>query len=580
MPKVTLNGQTFSDKDKQIAGLNEITATIRHESETGGSAFSFTGELTFYGEAYEIIRQQILLAPTPHLIKVPIQIYSDECPDIPFIGYIEGGSVRWCEISSKDETCSASAQIIDGSTIAEKLACVKNTIIWKRLPKFGSSQISAGEDTTRKARYLAFCVQPRPAIIFEMMMIYYLLMRVVLTPVIIVVGLIVKVINLIITAVNTIPFLPNIQLIDFDGNDDTGVFEEFGNILDRLNNFITGCGAKHKTPFIHSYVQNVCEICGLTLQSSILSPGGYYHNLMRLDAPSYSTRPGYSNNKIEEVYQRNSPNLNGAQLLDEMERNLNWEWWIQGSVLRVEPRGEVEGLIWVEQGDGTEITSFCLETTDETVKAFGVYEYAQDAADRSANEVRKDWSEVIDWNVPPNDIQRGALERTLQYSTALFRKDNNGDGVMPIDEDFYNTNAAFPNLLNWKNVLILSNGVSSLPKLLIWDGVSPQDNARVQRWKVPGTDKWDYNIPMWMKKTHPAGPTLYNTSFEKTDNPRLAGVRLRTFTMDILLTCDLLKTAPEARLVKAFVQGELKTGKIDEITIHYATMTASIKGKI
>lgn len=578
MPKVTLNGQTFTNADKQIAGLDEITATIRHESETGGSAFSFTGELTFYGEAYEIIKTQILQAASPHLVKLPILIYSDECPDIPFVGYVEGGSVDWCEISSNEIVCSAKAQIVDGSTVAEKLACVKNTIIWKRLPKFGSTEVTLGEDTARKGRYLAFCIQPRPAIIFEMIMLNFIIMRIILTPVVIVTGLIVKVINLIITAVNTIPFLPNIPLIDFDGNDDTGVFEEFKILLDRVNNLITGCGAKHKTPFIHSYLQNVCDICGLTLQSSILSPGGYYHNLMRLDAPSYTSRPGYTNTKIEEVYRKQAPNLNGAQLLDEMNRNLNWEWWIDGTTLRIEPKGEIDGLVWVEQGDGTEIVSFCLSTTDETVKAYGVYEYAQDASDKSANEVRMDWSEVIDWNVPPNDVQRGALERTLQYSTALFRKDNNGDGVMPIDEDFYNQNATFPNLANWKNVLILSNGVSSLPKLLVWDGVSPQENARVVKWKVG--EKWDYNVPMWMKKTHPSGKTLYNTSFEKTDDPKVLDSRLRTFTMDILLTCALLETAPEARLVKAFVQGTLKTGKIEEITLHYSTMKATIKGKI
>lgn len=579
MPIVNLNGQTFSSADNQIAGLENITATIRREDSTGGAAFSFTGELVFYGDAYKIIRDLILLAPAPHLVKVPITIYGDECPEQPFIGYVEGANVEWCEVNTKRLPCSAKAQVIDGSTVAENLACVKNTIIWARKEKFGSTAISAGEDTFRPARYLTYCVEYRPRALAEVLMLYYLMQRTIFTPLIFSFALVITVINAIITAVNTIPFLPNIPLIDFDGNDDTGAFAEFSNLLDLVNDLVTGCGAKHKTPFIHSYLQNVCDVCGLTLQSSILSPGGAYHNLMRMDAAQYASLPGSSDAKIESTYLDNAPNLNGGQFLDELNQNLNWEWWLDGNVLRVEPKGEVQGFVWLEEGDGTVVKSFCLATTDETINAYGVYEYVQDAADNASNEVRNDWGAVNDWNTPPNDLQRGALQRTLPYSAALFRKDNQGDSTLPIDKPIYNNSIAFPNLANWKNVLVMSKAVTSFPKLLMWDGTSAVKNARVARFKVG--DKWDYNTAMWLRETHPSGiPTLYKSSFEKTDNPRLSGIRLRTFTMEVCLTCELIASAPKARLVKHSVQGTMKTGKIEQIVINYQTMTATVTGKI
>lgn len=576
MPIVNLNGQVFKTG---IAGLEGITATIRRSSGTGGAAFSFTGELTFYGEAYNIIRELIILSPVPHLVKIPISVYTDQCPEHPFVGYVEGANVEWCEIGADNVPCSAKAQIIDGSAISERLACVRNTIIWDKLPKYGFQFVSDGEDTARKARYVTMCIEFRPRALAEVIMILYVIMRTVMMPAMFIISVVVVIINAIITAINTIPFVPNIAEIDFDGNDDTGPFQEFRNLLDMMNNFITGCGAKHKAPFVHSYIQNVCDVCGLTLSSSILSPGGYYNNLMRLDATAYHTQPGASVGEIEQCYNKQKPNLNGAQFLDELRQNLNWDWSINGSTLVIEPAGDIQGLIWFEQGDGVVIKSFCIHTTDETVKAYGVYEYAQDAADNACNEVKNDWGAVVDWNTPPNDVQRGAYEKNLTYSAALFRKDNQGDSKIPIDKDFYNNNFAFPNLATWENVLIMSKGVSSQPKLLMWDGVSAQDNARVEKWDA-GNGKWDYNTKMWLRPTHPAGDTLYGTSFEATDNPRNVDILLRKFTMEICLTCDLIGTAPDARRLKAMVGGVLKTGKIEEIAINYGTFTATINGRI
>jgi len=575
MPKVNLNGTAFSDG---IGGLEAITATIRHSDSAGGAAFSFTGELTFYGEAYEIIRSEILSSPVPHLVKIPITVYSDQCPDQPFTGYVEGSGVEWCEVS-QDGKCGAKAQIIDGSAIAEKVACVKNTIIWAKVPKYQSAETSDGEDTARKSRYITMCIEFRPRALAEVIFILYIIMRTVVTPMAYIVAGVVSVINLIIKAVNTIPFVPNIDEIDFDGNDDTGPIQELRNLLDQMNDFITGCGAKHKAPFVHSYVQNICDVCGLTLSSSVLSPGELYNNLMRLDAPAYHTKPGASVAEIENCYNKQKPNLNGGQFLDDLQQNLNWEWWIEGSVLHIEPAGNVDGLIWFEHGDGTVIKSFCIKTTKETVKAYGVYEYSQDAIDVASNEVFRDWGAINDWNTPPNDSQRGALEKTLPYSAALFRADNNSDTKLPIDKDFYNNSIAFPNLVQWQRVLIMSKGVSAQPKLLMWDGQSQQDNARVQHWAA-GNDKFDYNTRMWLRGSHPSGPTLYETSFEETDNPRNSGIRLREFEMEICLTCEKLATAKDARLIKAYVNGVLKTGKISSIGINYGTFTATITGKI
>lgn len=576
MPKVILNGIAFSSN---ITGLESVTATIRHSDGAGGAAFSYSGELTFYGDAYNVIRDNIILSPTPHLVKIPIIIIPDQCPEYPFTGFIEGAGVEWCEVSDGKNTCSAKASIIDGSLIAEKLACVKNTIIWAKVPKFNSTELSAGEDTARKSRYLTMCVELRPRALAELIMILYVIQRTIIAPVVFVVALIVTVINLIIKAVNTIPFVPNIPEIDFDGNDDTNPLQEFKALLDQMDNLITGCGAKHKAPFIHSYIQNVCDICGLELSSSILEPGEYYNNLMRLDAPAYHTQPGASVAEIEKCYNKQKPNLNGGQLLDEIQRNLNWEWWIEGSVLRIEPAGNVDGLVWLEEGDGTVIKSMCVKTTADTVKAYGVYEYSQDAVDVGSNEVRKDWGAVNDWNTPPNGTQRGAFERTLNYGAALFRKDNQGDSTLPIDKPFYNNSFAFPTLATWERVIIMSKGVASLPKLLIWDGQSAQDNARVQRWGMPG-GKYDYNTRMWMREQHPSGATLYETSFEETDNPRNADIKLRDFDMEICLNCELLATAQDARFIRHTVGGVLKTGKIEAITINYGTFTATINGKI
>ena len=176
-------------------------------------------------------------------------------------------------------------------------------------------------------------------------MLMGLMLKIVFVPVLFVVALIVTVINAIITAINVLPGV-NIPKIDFDGNDDTSVFDEFKNLVEQINDNLVGCGRKHKAPFLHSYMNNLCEVCGLTLQSQIFSLGGVFHNLTRLDAAQYEGKRQDSN--IEQAYNDNKPNLNGLQFLETL-RDLGFDWEVRNGMLKIDPQGDLPGDVWFDQ---------------------------------------------------------------------------------------------------------------------------------------------------------------------------------------------------------------------------------------
>ena len=578
MIKVILDGNTFTDS---IGGIDNLTATIRRKDTQGSAALSYAGELTFWGDAYQVIKDKLICTDAPHLARIPIQIFSEFCtdaagtPELLFSGFIEGQNVDWCEVSS-NEPCSAKAPITDASQDATAVACLKNTIIWDRKPKADGSGLSGGEDSFRPGRYITYCNDMRPRALQEGLMLMGLMLKIVFVPVLFVVALIVTVINAIITAINVLPGV-NIPKIDFDGNDDTSVFDEFKNLVEQINDNLVGCGRKHKAPFLHSYMNNLCEVCGLTLQSQIFSPGGVFHNLTRLDAAQYEGKRQDSN--IEQAYNDNKPNLNGLQFLETL-RDLGFDWEVRNGMLKIDPQGDLPGDVWFDQNAGdVTVTSFCINPTKETVPAYGVYEYSKDGIDGCGDEVRSKWGDVIDWNTPPKPAQAGAKQVTLLYGAAHFRQDNQSDETIPIDK--VDESIAYPNLKKFHNVLILQRGTAINPKLLLWDGTSPAKDARVWRRKVG--DKWDYNVPIWLREKYNLDTTietLYSRVFDRIHNPRRSDIRLRPFEMDICITCDLLKKINTAKYVKVSICGLEKVGEIEEIDVNFSKLTAKIKGKV
>jgi len=581
-----VNGVFINPDD--IVGSDSSTLVFRQKDEGGGAAVSYSPNLTLVGDAYQLIRSLIIEQTTPSLVDISANVYDACCKDdqgTPLLlikGKIPGSEVTWCEIGDNCGACEIT--IVDDSEDAVALACLKNTLIWDRKDKFDNSGVSDGEDTFRTAPFLSYCVDVRPTYIQELFFILGLILKIVFIPALFILATIITVVNAIIFFINLLG--ANIPLIG--GN--VSFYDDALGFIESYNSLVVPCGYKHKAPFIHSYLTNICDICGLGLQSSLFGVGAVYHNTMRLDAQFV---PGSrDDSKVLISYEKNKPNLNGVQFLDELQA-FNIDWRIANGALIVEREDFQFGVQWFDLRDidPQNIISLCFSFTEERPFAYGEYNYVKDGIDNSGDEVLNDWADsVFDWNVPPNSSQIGLKQTDLFFGAAQFRKDAARDVVSPIDKPIYT--AAYNNLQDFEGAMLIEKGIAAFPKLLQWDGTSPQNLATVERKNsAVGGGLFDYNSDWWIKSFYQdASGIAYNTAYQnlfQIDDPRsssatfgAAGIKQRRYTLEIIAACDIVRTLSAEKFIVIPIGGTYKAAEVVEIEYNTQSQILTIQGKI
>jgi hypothetical protein len=553
-----INGivQNLSDFD----GTENFSFVFRRGAEN-----SYSPELVATGDAFNYLYSQLIDQPNPSLTSVTVDVFDDCCQtdsgnDVHlFTGLIRGSDVSWCEYP----TCEITITVVDNSEDAQIVACLKNTFPWDRINKFGTLTVSDGEDTARTAPFLVYCADMRPAFLQEIIFIFGILFLFALAPLIAAVSLILVIV---------------------------GAIPNFTFFFAELEQLITGCGFKHKTPFIHSYLKNICDICGANLSSSFFDVGGVYHNTMRLDAGYKAGKKNDS--RVLESFEKNKPNINGVQFLDSL-KELNFDWRVQGSALIVERKDDLGAGVWIDLTtiDSDDILELCFDPVEDLPPAFAEYLYTKDGIDNTGDETNPDWVErAIDWNIPVNPSQSGLFTKRFPYSTAQFRDDSGRDGVSALDKPFYKS--ALIELNQFDGVMLMEKGICLTPRLLMWDGTSPQDDARVKRYPSQVADTFDYNVDWWVKLNYIDGSgTARNTLYQRTlsiDDPRVSGVKIRpyTVTISVLNVCDYVKGLDISvsnkldKIIRVPYGGNVYDGSINEIEYSVTQNTIRISGKI
>lgn len=536
---------------------------------------SMTGNLTLRKEAFDLVYEKIVCAEYPKLAHVEIEVFSNCCKEGGadlrlFVGRINGSDVKWCH-----NECSIEVSVEDASEDAVALTCLKNTLIWDR-QNFDGSITSNGEDEFRRAPYVTYCMELRPKILQEFLLLVGMIFIQVIRPIVFIVALIVTVINAIINAVNTLPTV-DINEIDFDGNEDTNAFEEMNAFINLITDAIVSCGRKHKSPFIHSYLMNICKLCNLTLSSEHYDVGAYYHNAMRMDAQNFEKGQRQAQD-IEDTYIQNRPNLNGVQFLDTL-KDFNSKWYIQNGVLYETHETTDTGNRWFafDQIDSKYIESLCFEFDDSNSFAYGVYEYQKDGTEEMGDEVRPEWVDtVIDWNTPPVDSLAGMYKKNLPYAAAQFRSDVFRPDVAAIDMPLYVNSNVYVNLQNFQNVLLMNKGTTTAPKLLIWDGISSIDDARIER--TPAGNGLFYYNERYHIKLNPINRDGAYQIFFFNDDPRFANREEVIFELILNLPCELITEAAIDTTIELPYKDEQREGVVDRINISPSSKTITING--
>ena len=540
-------------------GTESISFVYRNKTESGDSGYSFSPELTLTGNAYDYVYNEIINKPNPALESIQVLVYDTCCLDdngnsrLLFTGLIEGSDVRWCVFPN----CYAQVTVIDNSSVGLAITCLKNIMPYDKVNRSDNLRITSdGIDEFRIAPYVNYCVDVKPDMVHEALMIMGIWFFILTTPI-----------------------LAILQFFNFLSGVDANIFNDLGNL-------IVGCGKKHIAPYMDSYFRNMCKLCSLSYQSSLFDVGGYYHNSVRIDM---NYKPGGRDiTDIAYSHELNRPNLNGIQFLDTL-KEWNIDWRILNNTLVIERKDFFNGGLWfdTELLDDDQLLSICIEPTEKKPYAFAEYNYPKDGVDNSGDEVAPNWSQrAIDWNVPINPVLRGLFTKTFTFSATQFRFDYNRNDIAPIDKRFYRSFYPVLNDTENDNAMFLEKGVANFPKLLDIGRTYDQDGYRYRGYGVVnfyennnGLFTYNYKWQVFENPLVDRNGTSYDTAYQRLlciDDPRNTSIKIRKFTLSVTADCNLLRGLS----IDKFVRTPIGDGDIEEITYDVTNNSLTITGKI
>jgi hypothetical protein len=557
------------------------TLTLRRKDEDGFKAFNITGDLTFINSDFDYIKQKLWDATNAHTSYILLTFEYVCCSTTQYYRFrITSESVQWCA-----NECSVTVAATEHHEDVERIACLKSTLIadnWNGFQGLTHPRFS-------------YCNEIRPDWLHHSVLIlggiFFVLLIQALTPVLFVLGIIVTVINAIISAVNVLPGV-NINLIDFDGDPSTNIFQEMINWKNKILDMLVGCGRKHPSPLIRDYADNVCNKCGLSFQSSIFTnPGSQYFNAAYHFAP---VDKGVDPNDTSTYWlPKNEPYYSGFTFFDKLKGIFNGDWYINGNTLIFERRDHAQST-----GQWLDLTALdkdsytcCYEWSKKKRNAYGDFHYSQDSINSVGNEAITRWGDIVEWNQPnPTSSQKGDFKPTIEYAACRFRNDG-------IDTDILSQYSGInvpgfaplgAKITQYSTSIILNQHVCFLPMILIWDG-NDRSDARVSPYTVlpshpyGGTNQM-YNCVMWFWDhgntaifgDYTNGDNNLYTNFWYIENPRVSGFIGIEYDADVALDCD--------KLLAMSLDGTVKTsegiGRVREITLNFKDMTMNIKGEI
>lgn len=541
---VRLDGVDVRQED--VSNLNNAQFTLRINDDTGQRSVGFSSEITFQGLAYDYLFQTLIQDLKAGKDKVvTVEIFDACCDDLPILeGQIDVQSLEWCVGG-----CTLKASVIEKDP---DYGCLLNALIAH--DDFGFR--------SKKHPYLPYCTEMRPAGLQEFFLVLGVLSRIfafTLKAAFTGLELIVFTLNLLIT-------------IEFS------FWETISNLEKQVLRFCVGCGRGHPAPFVRDYVQNACEKCGLSFKSSILNrPGSPYHDTMYLIAETAEGTEQYATSQSE-----NAPVINCLRYLDTLKPVFNAEYRIRGKELIFEHESYFynEGVYFdTTQTPELVVEGPCFSFTSSDQARYYRFEYTPDGSDWVGNESDYFYNEIIDADPgQTNPRLRGEKSHIIPFGSARFRRDGVDRDILseyseiPIISDFLDIKP------EWDNCLLLAAGKTTAPKLLIWDGISPLENAKVKRIPYPGKAKENlYNHDYWFSAPDnlPGNKKIWLPNenllerFHIQDTPlNPSKVKIGwDFTLTIEKTCDLLKSISFEKTVILEWEGKKYTGTMNQITI-------------
>ena len=290
----------------------------------------------------------------------------------------------------------------------------------------------------------------------------------------------------------------------------------FGVTLDEFEKKVHGCGYYHIGYSLKEVLEYQCAKLNMGFESSILQ-NGVYSNTVFIPCASGN---GFKREEAENFDFSNAPNLSVLQLLEIFRPVFNARYWIEDNVLKFERKDKYTDIQdYVINVDVDEFKgNLTFEFSKETGYAYGRFEYGIDALDHEGGEMALFYNDIVEWNAPPQEWQKGSLDNVLRDFTPSSYMQSSFSSSFVDGLRFELSGGALGGA--YKD-LVLSTGQSSGMKLMIadledsWQG---KGWIKAQSKSIPGTKKFRYNYSLFFNENQ-YEPELYQ-NFHFIDDPR------------------------------------------------------------
>lgn len=314
-------------------------------------------------------------------------------------------------------------------------------------------------------------------------------------------------------------------------------------LLDDLDRAISGCNRYRTTPLIRQVIEYHCGKCELNFSSTILQ--GDYANLVLFE-PLVDKGFLWRKRSTNDAYDiNNSTNFTIIELLESLKPVFNADYQIIDGTLHFERVDFFDEIRNVQLFDVT-VGQHCIEDLpcyeiDPETKCDKLrLEYTRDQIDTEGNKSFVGmYKDIVEWNEPPNEWQRGECSQIIQYSPPRFVLDR---VTGTVDDDNSDINEGFeyiidrfragyfagviPNLGGAvKNAVIVDQHIGTAAKLILLENNYNADDAVAIRREIStpigdrdGIQMYDYNYPMFADEFY-AVPELYQR-FHAISDPR------------------------------------------------------------
>ena len=570
--RIELNGTLLTGL---IEGVQNFSITLRNQAEDGSLAKSFTSELTFYEDGYQILKTALIDDPFGFSKSVPIKIFDDCCREAVFEGVIKGDAIDWCE-----PKCSISANIIEDEA---KINCIKSTLIWDNHNGF----------LNRQQPIIRYCIEIRPEFLQYILILQATLwifvfefLFFVLVPVIFVVF---GIVYLICEGINAIPGVD----VNCNGGltNPLTLINNLQQIINELALSLAPCGRFHPSPYVRDYITNACQKCGIQFQSSILNnPASLYYNTVLFAA---QVKKGRKNDSTDyTIISENRPIETIETLMQTyLKPMFNAEFQIVNNILVFERKDYfLSTTTWIDTEQlfnqrKIENNEICFSWIDKERWSYGDFQYSKDFIDYVGNEAILRFNDIVEWNSPYNPGQKGGREILLQVGPSRHRKDGIDTTVYDFFQSFLGgiVNFVWGGIFaEYDQTLLINQHMVGYYKFLIYDtstgtaGLVKHDYSNAFCGGDPGAAEDErFNYPFWFQAGYKNN--LYSL-FHYIDDPRLPGTTQFDFKFTFEFDCQTYKDFNFSKTIRLIKNGQIVNGVVRELNIDFTKRIIQVAG--